>query len=179
MRDTDFEPQPTPEQEEELRQREEAEAALARKIRREVLRMERGEAAEDIARDDEELAEAQAQAEERQAEERRKKQKKESSPLWQLISGNILINKGISKYYRYLIAVAAMLFLSIFSMFYSLHLDMRYNRLTNEVQLLRERQLRLQSERYQRSSISSIVRELKRRGIELEEVQTPSTLIED
>ncbi|MFI3277548.1 MAG: FtsL-like putative cell division protein [Rikenellaceae bacterium] len=179
MNDTHFEPQPTPEQLEEQRIAQEAEATLARKIRREVLRVERGEADEDIARDEEEREQEAQREKQREEEQTRKRLKKESSPLWQLLSGNILVNRGISRYYRYLIAVAIMLFFSIFSMFYSLHLDMHYSNLSNDVQLLRERHLRLKTERYQRSSISAIERELKRRGIVLEEVQTPSTLLED
>ncbi len=175
MEEIYLDPQPTPEEEAEQRRLEEQEERLARKIRREVLRMQSGEADEDIAREAEEEAEREAERKKAERIERRRR----ASAFWQLLSGNILVNKGVARYYPQMIAVAVMFFLSIVVMFYALHLDMRYTRLEREVQLLREKSLRLQSDRYQRCSHSSILDQLHNRGINLEEATTTSTLIED
>ncbi len=170
-----FEPQPTPEQQEQRRRDEEHEAELARKIRREVLRVQSGEADEDIAREAEEAT----LREEEQRKAERIERRRKASAFWQLLSGNILVNKGVARYYPQMITVAVLFFVSIAVMFYSLHLDMRYTRLEREVQLLRENSLRFQSLRYQRSSHSSILEQLKTRGIDLEEAVAPSTLIDN
>ncbi len=175
MEDIYFDPKHTPEEVEAQRQLDEQEAELARKIRREVLRIERGEAKEDIEREEE--REREAEHEKKRAE--RMERKRRSSAFWQLLSGNILVNKGVARYYPHMIAVAAMFFLSIVVMFYALHMDMRYSRIERDVQLLREKSLRYQSDRYQRSSHSAIIEQLKLRGIELEEAIAPSTLIEN
>lgn len=159
---------------EELAERE-REAELARKIRREVLRVQRGEADEDI-RADEEREAAEREEQEEQAERERRRR---ASALWQLISGTILVRKGSAEYYRYLICIAAMFFLSIVVMFTSLHLDMRYSRLEREVQLLRERSIRLEEQRYRRTTHSAITEELRRRGIELYDPVAPGEIIED
>ena len=120
-RDHEFDPI-TPE--EQARREEEAE--FARRVRREVRRMERGEADEEIRADEEREAAERAEAEAREARERRRR----SSTFWQLFSGSILVRKGVSKYYPYLLTIAGMFFLSIVVMFWSLHLDMRYTRLS-------------------------------------------------
>ncbi len=174
MEESYFDPQHTPEQIEEQRRIDEREAELARKIRREVLRVQSGEAAEDIER---EKAEAETAEYERKRAERMERRRK-ASAFWQLLSGNILVNKGVARYYPHMIGVAVLFFLSIMVMFYSLHMDMRYSRLDRDVQLLRERSLRFQSERFQQSSNSAIKLQLEKRGIKLEEAVEPSTIID-
>ena len=67
------------------------------------------------------------------------------------------MREGVSKYYPYMLTIAGMFFLSIMVMFWSLHLDMRYTRLERDVQKLRERSIRLQEQRYQRTTHSAIV----------------------
>ena len=163
-RDHEFDPV-TPE--EEARRAEEEE--FARRVRREVRRMERGEADEDIR------AEERAEEEERAHRERRLR----SSTFWQLFSGTILLREGISKYYPYMLTIAGMFFLSIVVMFWSLHLDMRYSRLEREVQILRERSIRLQEQRYRRTTHSAILEELHRRGIDLYDPLAPGEIIEN
>ena len=64
-------------------------------------------------------------------------------------------------------------------MFWSLHLDMRYTRLERDVQKLRERSIRLQEQRYQRTTHSAIVEQLRARGIELYDPQAPGEIIEN
>ncbi|MFR9603721.1 MAG: FtsL-like putative cell division protein [Rikenellaceae bacterium] len=170
-----FDPKDSPEEVEAQRKLDEQDEALARRIRREVLRVQSGEAQEDIER---EQAEQEAQEHERKKAERMERRRK-ASAFWQLLSGNILVNKGVARYYPHMIGVAVMFLLSIMVMFFSLHMDMRYSRLERDVQLLREKSLRLQSERFQRSSHSAIIEQLQKRGIQLEEAIAPSTLIED
>ena len=102
-----------------------------------------------------------------------------SSTFWQLFSGTILVREGVSKYYPYMLTIAGMFFLSIMVMFWSLHLDMRYTRLERDVQKLRERSIRLQEQRYQRTTHSAIVEQLRARGIELYDPQAPGEIIEN
>ncbi|MFI3302299.1 MAG: FtsL-like putative cell division protein [Rikenellaceae bacterium] len=159
------------EEEEARRAEEEREAELARKISREVIHVQ-----EDEYQDYTSQEKAKEEHERKLAERMERRRKR--GAFWLLISGNILVNQGVSRYYPHMIAVVAMFFLSIMVMFYSLHQDMRYSRLDREVQLLRERSLRMQSDRYQRSSHSAIMEQLERRGIKLEEAVAPSTLID-
>ena len=92
------------------------------------------------------------------------------------------MREGSAEYYRYLICIAAMFFLSIVVMFSALHLDMRYSRVEREVQLLRERSIRLEEQRYRRTTCGPCslepVRLLRERGIELQDALTPSEIIE-
>lgn len=168
--DHEFDPV-TPE--EQARRDEEAE--LARRIRREVLRVQRGEADEEIRRDEEEEAGRRAAEEERERRERRRR----ASALWQLFSGSILVREGSAEYYRYLICIAAMFFLSIVVMFFGLGLDMRHSELEREVQLLRERSIRLQEQRFRATTYSAIVARLRERGIALREPPAPGEVIDD
>ena len=158
FKDHEFDPV-TPEEEARRRQEEE----FARRVRREVLRIERGEADEDIRADME------------REEERRRK----ASTFWQLFSGTILVHEGVSKYYPYMLSIAGMFFLSIAVMFTTLHLDMKYSRLEREVQILRERSIRLQEQRYRRTTHSAIVERLRERGIELTDPPAPGEIIEN
>lgn len=169
-RDHEFDPV-TPEEEERRREEEE----FARRVRREVRRMERGEADDDIRADEEAEAAERAEAIARERRERRRR----SSMFWQLLSGSILVREGVSKYYPYMLTIAGMFFLSIVVMFWSLHLDRRFSRLDREVQMLRERSIRLQEQRYQRTTHSAIVEQLRARGIELQDPVTPGEIIEN
>ena len=150
FKDHEFDPV-TPEEEARRRQEEE----FARRVRREVLRIERGEADEDIRADMEREEEEKAEEEERQRRERRRK----ASTFWQLFSGTILVREGV--------------------MFTTLHLDMKYSRLEREVQILRERSIRLQEQRYRRTTHSAIVERLRERGIELTDPPAPGEIIEN
>ena len=89
------------------------------------------------------------------------------------------MREGVSKYYPYLLTIAGMFLLSIMVMFWSLHLDMRYSQLSREVQVLRERSIRLQEQRYRRTTHSAILEELHRRGIELYDPLAPGEIIEN
>lgn len=152
---------------------------FARRVRREVRRIERGEVDQQLQaeqqQEDQEQAAEKAEAEKLEQKEQRRK----ASTIWQLFSGTILVREGVSRYYPYMLCIAGMFFLSIAVMFWSLHLDMRYTRLEREVQILRERSIRLQEQRYRLTTHSAVVEELQRRGIELYDPQAPGETIED
>jgi len=168
-RDTDFNPDREADERREAREQE-----LARRIRREVLRVQSGEADEDLQADREA---DEAEREERERAERLERRRK-SSFLWLLFSGNILVKESFSEYYRYLIYLAAAFFISITVMFWALHLDLKYSRLEREVQLLRERSVRIQEQSFQRTTHSAIVRSLAERGIPLYDPTAPPEIIE-
>ena len=168
--DSDFDPQ-LAEAEEQRRQNEE----FARRVRREVRRMERGEADDDIRADEEREAEEEALREAMRQKERRRN----ASTFWQLFSGTILVREGMSHSYPYLLAIAGMFLLSISVVFMSLHTDMKYMRLDREVQVLRERSIRMQERRFRATTHSAITEELRRRGIELQDPVAPSEIIDD
>lgn len=166
--DHEFDPL-TAEERDAHRQEEE----LRRKIRREVLRVQRGDAEEEL-RAEREQEEAEREREER---DRRLDRRRQSNAFWLFFSGNILVRKGVSRYYRHLAAIAVMFFLSIFVIFSVLRLDRKYARLEREVQLLRERSIRLQEQRYRITSHSSVAERLRERGIPLQDARTPSEII--
>ena len=87
-----------PERAEEERRRAEEEQ-FARRVRREVLRVQSGEAEEDLRADREaEEAEAKARAAEQAQRERRK-----ANPILRLFSGSILVSERLTRNYPYLI----------------------------------------------------------------------------
>lgn len=168
-KDTDFNPD---------REREEQETAereaLARTIRREVLRVNSGEADEDIQADREQL---EAEKAEREAQE--EQTRKRNASFWrQIFSGRILVHDTVRENYRYMVIIAAMFFSSIAVLFWTLKLDIRYARLDTEVQLLHERSIRLQEQCYRRSSHSAIVESLRERGLDLYDPLRPNEVIE-
>lgn len=167
--DTDF----NPISEEELR-KQEADRELARRIRREVRRVQSGEAQEEIER--EEAEEEALRAEQQAAAER--EVRRQRNPLRGLVTGNILRQEWLTVHYRYPLLIAGVFLLSIFVMFWSLRLDMRLTRTEAQTQLLRERALRLERERTRCTSHSAIVEELQRRNITLEDPIVPAEIIE-
>ncbi len=175
LEDAPLTPQPTPEQIEEAKQDE----LLARRIRREVRRIESGEAKEDIEQDEAEEQAEREKIEEEERNERRKQHYRANNIFWLLLSGNILQKKSVAKYYSQMVTIAVLFFISIFVMFWSLHLDMRYNQELRMVQLLRERSARLQELRYSKCSHSAISAELKRRGLNLQDPTHPAMVVKN
>ncbi len=167
--DLDFNPERAAE---EARRAEEE--LFARRVRREVMRVQSGEAEEDLRADRE------AEAEERRAEEERaaRRARRRANPLFRLLSGSILVGEQASRYYPYMLTIAAMFFLNIVVLFWSLHLDLNYSRLEREVQKLRERSIRFEEQRYRLTTHSAVAAELARRGIDLEDPQSPLEIIE-
>jgi len=169
-RDHEFDPVSPEEQ-----ARREAEAEFARRVRREIRRVNSGEADEELRADLEREAAEQAEARARERKERLRRK----STFWQLVTGTILVREGISRYYPYMLCIAGMFFLSIVMMFTALHLDMKYSRLENEVQKLRERSLRLEERRFRATTHSAVVEQLRCRGIDLCDPPRPACRIEN
>lgn len=168
LKDLDFHPE---RQQEEQRRLEEE--ALARRVRREVLRVQRGEAEEDLEAD--RLAEEAAAAEREEAEAREKRRHR--NPFYRLVSGTILVGEHATRSYPYLLTIAAMFFVNIVVLFWSLHLDVRYSRLEREVQKLRETSIRYEEQRYSKTTHSAVSAELERRGIPLQDPRSPGQII--
>ena len=159
---------------EEERQREEQERELLRKIRREVRRVRSGEADDEMREEEEAEREEQQQ---RAAEEERQR-RRHSSWLWQMFSGSILVRSGVSRYYKYALAIAVMFFLSILTIFNALRLDKRFAQVESQTQLLRERSIRMQERRYRLTTHSAIERRLKERGIDLRDSNSATEIID-
>ena len=159
---------------EELRRLQEDEE-FRRRVRREVLRMQSGEADTDIERDRE-----QKRAEEQEKSREQAKQRlKRSRLFWQLFSGNILLNRSVKEHYGYLVAIASMCVVSIFVMFSSLYADLRHTQAERELQLVRERSIRLQEQLYRHTTHQAIRDELARRGINLQDPHKPKEVVEE
>ena len=152
--------------EEELRRQQEDEE-FRRRVRDEVRRVQSGEAQDDIDRDIEQ--EQAAEAEQTRAEA--KKRLKRSRLFYQLFSGSILRSRSVKDHYSYLIAIAIASLISIMVMFTS--------RMEREVQLLRERSIRLREQLYKFTSHQAVVEELQRRGIPLQEPRRTKEVVED
>lgn len=162
-----------PERADEAARRAEEEH-FARRVRREVLRVQSGAAEEDIRADRE--AE---EAERREEEIRRvRAERRAANPIFRLLSGSILVSQQVTRNYPYLATIAAMFFLNIVVLFWSLHLDLRYTRLEREVQKLREQSIRLEERRYRMTTHSAVAEELARRGIAIEDPASPIEIIE-
>lgn len=85
----------------------------------------------------------------------------ESKSLWQHIAtGGFIAGDNATQYYRYLIAIALMCFISIFLTFMSLNADDEYRRKEKRLTLLRERSILKSEERYRISSREEVVRRL-------------------
>lgn len=168
--DHEFDPI-TPEELAQIAQDEE----FSRKVRREVVRVQTGEADGDIQADLEEQEQSR-----REKEERERVREKRDSGLWQsFVTGNILVKKGVVEYYWGLISIACMFLVSIMVMFWAFHSDVKHIKTVREVQLLRERSIRLQELRYSLTRQSAITKELQFRGIELYDLPKPNEIIED
>ena len=86
-----------------------------------------------------------------------------SKSLWQHITtGGFIAGDNASHYYRYLIAIALMCFVSIFLTFMSLNADDEYRRKEKRVAVLRERSVLKSEERYRISSREEVVKRLDR-----------------
>ena len=101
-----------------------------------------------------------------------------SKSIWQHITTGTFFTDGAASYYRYLIAIAAMYFLSIFLNFVQLNADREYRTLQNYATVLNERAVLKEEERYSLSSKSNVEERLRSYGIELIDLSKHSRLIE-
>ncbi len=157
-----------------LKNRRKKDEEFRKRMREEIIRVSSGDAQEDIERD-----KAEHEAKEQQRIEREKSEKRrEANPVWLIISGNVLLHDHVRKGYRYMGILAILFFLGIVTMFASLHLDLHYGKLSSQLLILRERSLKMQSERFSKSSHSEISRQLKERNIEIYDPTKPRIIIE-
>ncbi len=168
--DEEFDPL-TPE---EIAERE-REAELARRIRRELRRVNSGEADDDIREDEEREAQEREQAQ--REEERRLKRK--NSLIMMLISGDVLEREWLHKYYQYPLSIAVMFFVNIVVIFTMLGCEKKYARVESEVQLLRERSVRLQELRYRKTTHTAISDMVEERGLGLIDPKSSGVVIEN
>ncbi len=140
----------------------------ARRIEQEVLHIQQEQA---------EGAEGAEGAEEDERDEQAESVVRRPNILFLLFSGNILLLRGLAKYYGHMALIALLFLISIVVMFWSLHLDMEHNAKVSDLQLLRERSVRLQQERYTKASHSAIVEECEQRNLKIVDPSTPATVI--
>lgn len=160
---------------EEDEQRIAQEEALDRRIRRMVVRVQSGEEDEQIERD-----RAEEEAERAEAEAEKSRERKRRSRLgWQIFSGSILTSRGVADNYRYFAIIAVMCLISIAVMFASLYADLRYSQMERDVQLLRERSIRLQEQLHQQTTHQAVREELARRGIDLQDPHQTKEILDD
>lgn len=149
-----------------------------RRIRKEIIRVdaeededdEEDEEAEDEDVDDEaDDEEEEDGGDEEQDDDKVDEGAKPSRSIWKhIVTGGFITSDNASQYYRYLIAIAIMCFVSIFLTFMSLNADSEYRRKESELAVLRERSVLKSEERYRISSRDEVVRMLKESdGIEM------------
>ena len=150
-----------------------------RRIRKEIIRVdaeededdEEDEEAEDEDVDDEadDEEEDEEDGDEEQEDDKVDEGAKPSRSIWKhIVTGGFITSDNASQYYRYLIAIAIMCFVSIFLTFMSLNADSEYRRKESELAVLRERSVLKSEERYRISSRDEVVRMLKESdGIEM------------
>ncbi|MBR2351831.1 MAG: hypothetical protein IKA70_02700 [Alistipes sp.] len=159
------------ESEEEALERERQEEIL-RLVRSEVRRIDSGEAAEEMA------AEAAREQEATEAEQRRKSRYRWLHYVVSMLTGEILVTEEIKRIYDHLSFIALMFFISIVVLFSALHLDTRRDKLEREVKSIHEKSVRMKERLFRESSHSAIMRRLNERGLELEDPQAPTIVIE-
>ena len=158
------------EEEEEEEEDEDEEDEEARPAKR-PLSTKRAKA-DDEDEDDEESEEE--DEEEDDDEESDEEDENRSHSLWQhIITGGFIAGDNASQYYRYLIAIALMCFVSIFLTFMSLNADDEYRSKEKHVALLRERSVLKSEERYRVASRDEVVKRLDREyGIKMVEQES-------
>lgn len=156
----------------ELRRQEEEER-LNRRIRREIIRIESGESDEAIEQERQRMEE---EEEERKATEERKARRSRSI-LFNIFTGGFLSTDGATKYYRMLIAIAAMCFICIFLTFLSLNADREYRLLEKHAVVLRERAIIFEDRKYSISTREEVNRLMEKQGIELKDLDNDSYVI--
>lgn len=158
-------------------------AERERRIQREVVRItpvERYHHYDDV----DDIAQEEAysnpfiEAEEEEARESGEMQAQRTKSLWQHITTGTFLTDGAASYYRSLLIIAAMYFMSIFLNFVQLNSDREYRSLQNYATVLNERAVLKEEERFSLSSKSYVEERLKSYGIDLIDLSKHSRLIE-
>lgn len=139
-----------------------------RRIRKEIIRVD-AEEDEESEDEDEEIEDEDVDDEvddesDEESDEEDEEQVRPSRSIWKhIVTGGFITSDNASQYYRYLIAIAIMCFVSIFLTFMSLNADSEYRRKESELAVLRERSVLKSEERYRISSRDEVVRMLRER----------------
>ena len=143
-----------------------------RRIRKEIIRVDAEEDEESEDEDeeiededvDDEVDDESDEEDEDESDEEEEEQVRPSRSIWKhIVTGGFITSDNASQYYRYLIAIAIMCFVSIFLTFMSLNADSEYRRKESELAVLRERSVLKSEERYRISSRDEVVRMLRER----------------
>ena len=162
----------------EEQQREAELAQIRRIIRTEYRRMQSGEADADIAQDiAAEEAQNSANGATNDTDATAKPISKWRRTLRGIATGEVLADEGAGRVYDRLFAIVILFLVSITMHFWAIKTESTLNRLTKEVDLLHERSIRKREQCYQQCSHSSIVEQLRSRGIELYDPLEPSRII--
>lgn len=134
-----------------------------RRISREIVRIDSEEdvegAEEDVEGVEEEAAEDVAEAEEAAEVAAEEQQQGASKSLWKhIVTGGFIASDGAVQYYRYLIAIAVMCFVSIFLTFMSLNANAEYRRKERQRDELRERSISFREQRLRISQREEVMR---------------------
>lgn len=159
----------------------EEEELRKRRIRREIVRVEEDDEEDELEEDiddeveeeeddeqtqiddnDEEVSDAEGDEEsDEEGDEEGDEEPQPSKSIWRhIVTGGFITSDGATQYYRYLVAIAIMCFISIFLTFMSLNADSEYRRKERYVSVLRERSVLKSEERYRASSRDEVVRRL-------------------
>lgn len=160
------------EEEEEEEDEEDEEDEEARPAKRPLSTKRANAKADDEDEDDEESEEEEDDDDEEDEED--EEDENRSHSLWQhIITGGFIAGDNASQYYRYLIVIALMCFVSIFLTFMSLNADDEYRSKEKHVALLRERSVLKSEERYRVASRDEVVKRLDREyGIKMVEQES-------
>lgn len=116
----------------------------------------------DIDEEDDDEDEEDEEDEDEEDNEEEVQRPQQSKSIWRhIVTGGFITSDGALQYYRYLIAIAIMCFISIFLTFMSLNADSEYRRKEKYVSVLRERSVLKSEERFRASSRDEVVRRLK------------------
>jgi len=156
----------------------EEEELRKRRIRREIVRVEEDDEDDELEEDIDDEIEDDAEDDEQtqiddndeeesdeegdeEGDEESEEEVQPSKSIWRhIVTGGFITSDGATQYYRYLVAIAIMCFISIFLTFMSLNADSEYRRKERYVSVLRERSVLKSEERYRASSRDEVVRRL-------------------
>ena len=161
-------------EEEEEEDEEDEEDEEARPAKRPLSTKRANAKADDEDEDDEESEEDDEEEDDDEDDEEDEEDENRSHSLWQhIITGGFIAGDNASQYYRYLIVIALMCFVSIFLTFMSLNADDEYRNKEKHVALLRERSVLKSEERYRVASRDEVVKRLDREyGIKMVEQES-------
>lgn len=148
----------------------EEEELRKRRIRREIVRVEEDDEDDELDEDIDDEIEDDEQTQiddndeeegDEEGDEESEERVQPSKSIWRhIVTGGFITSDGATQYYRYLVAIAIMCFISIFLTFMSLNADSEYRRKERYVSVLRERSVLKSEERYRASSRDEVVRRL-------------------